>query len=798
MSSSPWKLNPYECYEAPAVVALFYHNVYEEGKQAGFEILQQGRRIAGNGNLRLGPAPDQWAGMPKNGKRQALPGGDGLQVTCEYVKAGIRYTVHLQPEGDALRLTVDLDQPMPAELVGKTGFNLELVTDAFMGKSFFLDKDFGIFPRQFDAVLVSEAGGHLEPVPLGRGHKLSVTPEDARTHLEIEAVTGELVLLDGRAEAENGWFVVRGLIPAGVTTGAVEWLVKPHLIPGWLRTPVIAHSQVGYHPNQKKCAAIELDAHVTQPGEARLVRLSPDGKTQVVKAARLPLWGAYLCYHYAIFDFSEVTGPGMYRLEYEGQATEPFPISAGVYRNNVWEPTLEAYFPVQMCHVTVRDGYRVWHGVCHLDDALQAPLNHTHFDGYVQSDASESPYAPMRHIPHLDVGGWHDAGDYDLAAGSQAHTALILVYARDAFGVDIDQMAVHKDQRLVVMHTPDGVPDIVQQVAHGVENLLSGYRAAGHSFIGIIESNLRQYVHLGDPAVMTDNQVSEGLPPLKADDRWAFTNRNSALEYLVSAALVASSRVLRGYEEALAEEALRTAEQAWEFEQSHPVQESPNCYAPRGAETQSVLAAAELFLATGKPVYRAYLLDRQACILENLSQVGPTVARVLAKLDAPDFTAAFRQAVGAYSARLVEDANKNPFGVPFTDEDWRKHAPVWGVAWPILDRAMGLYLLHRACPGLVERDLIVAALGYALGCHPVSDASLVSGVGAKSLTVAYGINRADWTYIPGGVISGPALLLPNYPELLDPFPFLWMQKEYVMSGAANYIFVVLAVNELSQ
>jgi endoglucanase len=796
MPVSPWNLNTYECYEAPAVVALFYHNVYEEGKQGGFELLQQGRRIAGNGNLRLDHAPDQWAGLPTHNKRQVLPSGGGLQVTCDYSQAGIRYTVRLKPEGDALRLSVDLAQPLPLELVGKVGFNLELVPDVLMGKTFSIDSQFGIFPRQFDSPLQPAVGGGLAPVPLATGEKLAVTPEDARTHLDIEAIRGELLLLDGRAEAENGWFVVRSLVPAGATVGAVEWLVRPYLIPGWLRTPVIAHSQVGYHPNQKKCAAIELDQHIIEPGEARLVRLLPDGSTRLVRSAWLTLWGAYLCYHYAIFDFSEVTEPGIYRLEYEDQVTAPFPISPLVYRSQAWQPTLEVYFPVQMCHVAVRDGYRVWHGACHLDDALQAPLNHSHFDSYVQSAVTESPYVPMQHIPHLDVGGWHDAGDYDLAAGSQAHTTLALVYARELFGVDIDQMAVQKDRRLVLMHTPDGVPDIVQQVAHGVENLLSGYRAVGHSFIGIIESNLQQYVHLGDPAVMTDNQISEGLPPFQADDRWAFTNRNSALEYLVMAALAASSRVLAGFEDALAGEALRTAEQVWDFEQSHPPQESPNCYAPRNAAVQSLLAAAELFKTTGKLVYRTYLLDRQTLILDHLSQVGGAVAGILGKLDDIVFIAAFHQAVAAYSAGLSEKASQNPFGVAYTADEWRTHAPVWGVAWPILSRASNLYLLHRACPGAVDRDLVVAALGYTLGCHPVSDVSLVSGVGARSLTSAYGNNRADWTYIPGGVVSGPALLLPNYSELLDPFPFLWMQKEYVMSGAANYILMVLAVDDL--
>lgn len=81
------------------------------------------------------------------------------------------------------------------------------------------------------------------------------------------------------------------------------------------------------------------------------------------------------------------------------------------------------------------------------------------------------------HIPGLNQSGWHDAGDYDLAAGSQAGTTFILALAREAFGINTDQTTVRKAKREVLLHTPDGVPDIVQQVGHGADNLLSGYRA---------------------------------------------------------------------------------------------------------------------------------------------------------------------------------------------------------------------------------------------------------------------------------------------------------------------------------
>ena len=89
------------------------------------------------------------------------------------------------------------------------------------------------------------------------------------------------------------------------------------------------------------------------------------------------------------------------------------------------------------------------------------------------------------------------------------------------------------------------------------------------------------------------------------------------------------------------------------------------------------------------------------------------------------------------------------------------------------------------------------AMNFILGCHPGSNtASFVSGVGAKSTTTAYGFNRADWSYIPGGSASGTALIRPDFPELLT-WPFLWQQTEYVLGGgSSNMMFMVLAADKL--
>ena len=89
----------------------------------------------------------------------------------------------------------------------------------------------------------------------------------------------------------------------------------------------------------------------------------------------------WLRYVYSNFDFSSVKDPGLYAIEFAGERSEVFPIAQNVY-DKAWQTTLDGFLAVQMDHVSVRDGYHVWHGVAHLDDARQAPPNTPHFDGY--------------------------------------------------------------------------------------------------------------------------------------------------------------------------------------------------------------------------------------------------------------------------------------------------------------------------------------------------------------------------------------------------------------------------------
>ena len=63
----------------------------------------------------------------------------------------------------------------------------------------------------------------------------------------------------------------------------------------------------------------------------------------------------------------------------------------------------------------------------------------------------------------------------------------------------------------------------------------------------------------------------------------------------------------------------------------------------------------------------------------------------------------------------------------------------------------------------------------------LSNVSLVSAVGTDSKLIAYGNNRADYTFTPGGMVPGVTILQPDFPELTAAWPFFWYENEYVVT-----------------
>ncbi|MBB5519500.1 glycoside hydrolase family 9 protein [Amphiplicatus metriothermophilus] len=780
------------------VFSNWYDSLFSDSKISGVEIIHHEERTATNGDVRLSATPGQWDPIGRLLDRTIDPERGTIEATLAYPEYDFTYVIRAEARDDGVVLSVNLDAPLPEALEGRAGFNLEFLPAAYFGKAFIADGKSGLFPRYPASDMGPVENGRAEPLPFAAGRSVTLAPEDPERRVVVRSSRGEIALYDGRNQAQNGWYVLRTLIPAGETGRVVEWTLTGSTIADWVRPPVVSYSQVGYTPAQPKVAIVELDKNDRPAKTARLLRVDADGGVETAYSGPVEPWGAYLRYNYATFDFSSVTTPGLYVIEYDGARSAPFSIDKDVYATT-WRPTLDIFFPVQMDHMFVNEAYRVWHGEPHRDDALQAPVDHEHHDLYRQGPTTDTRFKPMEHIPGLNVGGWFDAGDYDIRTQSQYATVLSLVAAWEEFRIDRDTATVDWNRRYVDLHMPDGAPDILQQIKHGTLHLVAQHKAVGHAINGIVEPDLDQYTHLGDASAKTDNLVHD--PRLKPgeskngrsgvkDDRWAFTNKSSALNYGSAAALAAASRALRGYDDALAEEAFAIAARVWDEERSHPPHLFRHGNTTGGPlEIEEFNAAVELLATTQDDKYARRVAELWPAVEDRFSLVAPMALKA-APFMPEDYRAKLESAARAFKAHTDEIARANPFGTPITTGGWAG-------AGAVVEFAIANYVLHRAFPEIIGDEGLFRGLDYIFGRHPASNLSLVSAVGARSKEVAYGTNRADFSFIAGGVVPGVLIIKPDFPENKENWPFLWGENEYVITLAARYLYLAAAADALA-
>ncbi|RAK58216.1 glycoside hydrolase family 9 protein [Phenylobacterium deserti] len=800
-AGAPISINDKEYFARQGVNVMVFNDFYPDGHQTGVTVVQHGTRVAANGDLRLETSPGQWSPMPVTQTRTVDRATGTITQTLSYpdpskdrkgfnpiIYPDLKFTYHVKVtalSGGAFRVTVDLDQPLPAEWIGKVGFNFELFPGELFGKSWLMDGQAGIFPRQPNGPVEQRAGEWISK-PMAQGKTLIVAPDEDLRRMTIESRTGQLELVDGRGNHNNAWYIVRGVVPAGATKNAIEWVITPNVVEGWRYQPVIQVSQVGYAPDQAKRVVLEKDPLDTKADEVVLYRLTANGR-QVAKRGAPKAFGPFLRYQYSTFDFSDVTAPGMYVVGYRDQVSHPFKIGADVFDRDVWQPTLETFLPNQMCHMVVREKYRIWHGLDHLDDARMAPTDLNHFDGYLQGASTLTKYKPGDRVPGLDAGGWHDAGDYDMRVESQIGTIWLLSKMVTEFGLNYDATAVDQKNKTVDIRVADGKDDARQQIEHGLLSVLGGYRAMGRLYRGIIEPHLSQYVLLGDVVNQTDNLPYDpkAKPDLLRghnygvdDDRWVFTEDNPDRELDAAAGLAAASVALRDYDAKLAAESLAAARDIYAKAKDRPKK-----------PTDRIAALTELVLATGEGAYMSELIALKPTVIADIENSGWAVGQVINRVPDESFRRDVTAVVATYQAKLREQSKENPYGVPYKPD-------IWGAGWTIQEFGVKQWFFHKGWPQLTPEDYHLNALNFVLGVHPgQNNASFASGVGSKSATTAYGTNRADWSYIPGGVISGTALIRPDLPEL-KVWPYFWQQTEYVLGGGeTNYMFLAIAAQQ---
>ena len=390
------------------VFANWYSGLFSDSKLSGVELIHHGVRTATNGDVRLSPTPEQWDPIPTLAGRHGGPRRAARRGLADLPDYGFGYRggrARRRPVGRDRRAAARRAAARPA-LVGRAGFNLEFLPSAYFGKSWLMDGRSGLFPRggrrrDGHGRRPARGGAARHRLHAGARARGSGAPgrDRSRGAGRSRCTTGAR-----RRRTAGSWCAASS--PPAARARCSSGAITPHQVPGWIRPPVIAHSQVGYHPLQAKVAVLESDPerHVGRHGHAAPDRGRRDAAPCGSRSRPRPGGGS--CATTTRASTSPRCGSsGVYEIAYRGVRSEPFRIADDVYGPEVWTRSLDTYLPEQMDHVLVRDRYRVWHGASHLDDARQAPPNHVHFDLYAQGPTTDTPYRPGEHIPGLERRG---------------------------------------------------------------------------------------------------------------------------------------------------------------------------------------------------------------------------------------------------------------------------------------------------------------------------------------------------------------------------------------------------------
>ena len=806
-------LNDLGYFERQGVNVLVFSNPFSGGfndeKNSGIEIIHHGVRTVQGGAVRLNVTPEQWDLVPTMTSRVVDTLAQRIEVGMRFDWYDFDSRVVVEPKGKAVEISVYLDKPVPEALAGEAGFNLEFLPSQYWNKAYLVDGKPSRFPRyavsdtkvrpneekvrQFKGYRTYDdrgTGEFIEPLPLSAGHEFLLAPDDPQRMVKVTSES-EIRLYDGRMLAQNGWYVLRTVLPAGKTGKVVTWTVEPNAVPGWIREPNVGFSQMGYVPDQPKVAVIELDRKDKVQAKASVWKVEADGSAKEAFSGPVKVWGEYYKYNYAKFDFSALKEPGVYFLKYGDVQTGNFIIDPSVY-DKITVATSDVWIPVHMNHMAVHEAYRLWHGEPFKEGYLQAPPSTDHFDLHWQGPTTDTKYKALELIPGLNVGGYFDAGDFDIETGSNISVVMNLITLWEQFRSERDETFVSEEQRYVELHRPDGTPDILQYIEHGVLNLVAQAEQIGHMAQTLSNSVLDNYHHLGDAAGITDGlhydprlkpyqKSADGKSSGTPDDMWAFTSRNPGLDLQAATMFAAASRVLAEKNPGLAQRALKQSIRLEEEGTKLMAADTSSRNRRRMNQGGNFSTALQLYVSTKEQKY----LDQFTAAVWPALERMPNGA-ISAALDAvPYMDAAYKEKLRPYVEQyrdyVLQLEKDNPYGVPIGLGNWAGGGQVTGFGTTVCNA-------HRHYPDIIGKEHIYKTPAWLFGCHPYHNYSWVAAVGAaRPKQVFYGNNRADFSFIPGNMAPGLLFRHPDHFENYDDWPFLWGQNEGTIAGNTGYL-----------
>lgn len=693
---------------------------------------------------------------------------------------------------DRIRVRIKREGAWPDGVWG--GFQINLPLADYSGAEYRADGKKYVYPAEYSA-------GWKFPDGI---KKLECHLGNPRLDVVFECDDG--ISIEDHRRFNEPFFVATINLPRD-DRGTVFYITLPDLPEGPPRR-ALRWSRIGYPASGEKFVILEWPKNAARPdGRVRVegrggrtVKEGKFGRTESVD---------YMQDNFATFDFSDLKEPGEYRLKWAGGETDWFPVRASVFEDRLWHPTLDTFIPFEMCHAAVDLGAGVTgHGRCHLDDGARVPANFTGPDGFFSYECEGTPYKAGERIP-LGVGGWHDAGDFDLNVPAQSFVVWTLSLAWEEFRIDRDAATLDAATGAFTAGKPDGAPDILQQVEWGAAWLLRMQQPDGRVWNGVCEQEGRRS---GKPVEsMTDGKPGTG------DERQVYVDYHADTQLNFVIATAAATRVLRGLRPPLAARCLDASRKAFAYFQGNKEVYRPGSYAAKrvaGKERDgSVIAAAiELYLTTTETGYLTVVEGLAGALadpgylkfewpLPRDTQTGdfryspPFLARLHPRLPA----GALKDAVGAACRRAAEVIAARAAIRPWPLETWE--FGMWGNNGTGLARAFDTYWLTRVVPDVLPPSVALRTMLWIFGLHPTCDTVFVAGLGYPETRFLYNchlhaVNGFAPGNIPGAVSPGMGgFWISGVVCYIDEYGY-YGHNEACIYTAAQYVFAVNAMRAM--
>ena len=117
--------------DAQGFSVILYHNTYHpifvDEKNAAMQMILHGQRIATNGDVRMVPTPEQWDIVAQLKGKEADKEHNRLTARLSFPAYQMDYALEVTAEPGGVRVSINLDKPLPEKLAGRAGFNLEFL-----------------------------------------------------------------------------------------------------------------------------------------------------------------------------------------------------------------------------------------------------------------------------------------------------------------------------------------------------------------------------------------------------------------------------------------------------------------------------------------------------------------------------------------------------------------------------------------------------------------------------------------------------------------------------------------------